>query len=312
MTLLEMSYLSAIARHGNLTKAAQELFVTQPTLTKFLQNQEEHYGVPFFKRNSNRYELTYAGKTALEHANRILQLSRSMEMEMSEMKKSDIDNITVGFTNMRIALTIPSVLPVFRAIYPNVNVHIIVDTTSTLEKMILDGRVDIAFYNTSAYSKSICYEKICREEILLAAPPRHPIAQEAVAINDCAYPWVDLCKLKDETFILRQSGSRTNQFSQQLCLQSGFFPNVMLELENVVACIGLVSTGYGFSFISEGLLPILPKLNENPEYFAVGAPRLVVYYIVAYRNENCINEHIRTFINVMKKSFNKKEASLLF
>ena len=89
MDFKELEYFSTIAKCGNLTYAARQLYVSQPTLSKFLQKLEEDLGLVLFQRGSRRLELTYAGQRYYAHVERILSQKREMDAEMMDILRSD-------------------------------------------------------------------------------------------------------------------------------------------------------------------------------------------------------------------------------
>ena len=88
MDFQKFEYFLAIARHQNLTKAAQELYISQPTLTKFLQKLEAELGGRLFRRNGHTYNLTFLGRRYLEYAQKALALNQDWEKELQDMRSS--------------------------------------------------------------------------------------------------------------------------------------------------------------------------------------------------------------------------------
>lgn len=89
MDFKELEYFSTIVKCGNLTHAARQLYVSQPTLSKFLQKLEEDLGLVLFQRGSRRLKLTYAGQRYYAHVERILSQKREMDAEMTDILRSD-------------------------------------------------------------------------------------------------------------------------------------------------------------------------------------------------------------------------------
>ena len=85
MDFKDLSYVLAIARYQNITKAANSLYVTQPTLTKFLQNLESELGQKLFRKLGHRFVLTYAGERYVEKASEILNLKKELDQEMNDI-----------------------------------------------------------------------------------------------------------------------------------------------------------------------------------------------------------------------------------
>ena len=112
MDFKELEYFSTIVKCGNLTHAARQLYVSQPTLSKFLQKLEEDLGLVLFQRGSRRLKLTYAGQRYYAHVERILSQKREMDAEMTDILRSDRGVLYVGIPPFRCSFSLPKVLPI--------------------------------------------------------------------------------------------------------------------------------------------------------------------------------------------------------
>ena len=124
MDFRELSYITAIAKYQNITKAAEALYISQPGLSKFLSGLEEELGLRLFDRADRKYIPTYAGQRYLEYAHTILDTKASLDSELSDIIKRDIGVLNIGLPNMRCAYVLPKTLPEFNTKYPNVKVNI--------------------------------------------------------------------------------------------------------------------------------------------------------------------------------------------
>ena len=97
MDFRDLSYVLAIARYQNITKAANSLYVTQPTLTKFLQNLEAELGQKLFRKLGHRFVLTYAGERYVEKASEILNLKKELDQEMNDIVKNNYGSLKIAF-----------------------------------------------------------------------------------------------------------------------------------------------------------------------------------------------------------------------
>ena len=143
----ELRYIASIARNQNLTKASQELYISQPSLSKFLHNLENSMGVKLFDRLGNKFVLTYAGERYLEYAERILLIKKDLDDEMNDISALRDGRLNIAFPQTRCSYMAPAILPEFKRAYPNVRVNLFEASSNELEKMLLNGNVDIAIFN---------------------------------------------------------------------------------------------------------------------------------------------------------------------
>lgn len=147
MNVQELNYILCIARHQNLTEAAQELYLSQPTLSKYLQKPEREMNGKLFSRVGNRYVPTDPGRRYLEYARRMLELDRDWQKELQDLNACRQGELNIAFPLMRSSCLVPRVLPVFHARYPGIQVNLWEESCAIQEKLLLDDRLDFAVFN---------------------------------------------------------------------------------------------------------------------------------------------------------------------
>lgn len=298
MAFKDLTYIIALAKHQNITKAAKSLYISQPTLTKFIQNQEKLLGQKLFKKLGKKFVLTYAGERYVEKATEILQLKKELDYEMADIIKSDISVLNIAFPVMRETYMLPCTLPIFKSLYPNVHINIHESASSTLEDMILSGKTDIAFFNTPIKSPNVDYKIINHEEMLLIMSKKHPLANAGISKKDCDYPWFDISLLQDDIFILQKTGQRTSQTVSKVFQELNFKPTKTLKTSNIQAAVKLASTGYGITFVTNSHLKHM-NLRNDVKCFSFGLPNTIVDFVVAYRKGSYLTYHAQEYIKIV-------------
>lgn len=299
MDFRDLSYILAIAKYQNITKAADSLYITQPTLTKFLQNTENELGQKLFRKLGHKFVLTYAGERYVARATEILNLKKELDQEMGDIIKNNHGSLKIAFPTMRGAYMLPCTLPVFNKLYPNVRLDVLEEHSNLLEGKLLSGEVDLAFFNLPIKSSDIDYEVIKHEELLLVIAANNPLVSKGVERADCKYRWMDLHELKDEPFIMQVPGQRTRQTADKLCKEQNFVPNVKLETSNIPAAVELAGKGYGCFFVTETHLRHI--IQTDPVCcFSVGEPITTVDFVAAFRKGSYLPYHAREYITIVK------------
>ena len=171
MDFRELTYVLAIAKHQNITKAAESLYVSQPTLSKFLIALEHDLGLKLFRRMGHRYMLTYAGERYVEKAREILRLKADLDAELADIVKRDVGVLNVAFAPVRCSYMLPYMLPAFQSLRPNVKVNVFEGSSTENDRRLLEGQVEAAFY-----SKPIDLSPLLEYETLhLQGPPSLPL-----------------------------------------------------------------------------------------------------------------------------------------
>ena len=299
MDFKDLSYVLAIAKYQNITKAAESLYITQPTLTKFLQGLERDLGQKLFKRLGNRYVLTYAGERYTAKAGEILNLKKELDLEMGDIIRNNAGSLKIAFPTMRGTYMLPCTLPIFNSLYPNVKLDILEAHSSQLEGMLQNGDADLAFFNLPVKSPNIDYEIISHEEVVLVLSASHPLAHAGVQRENCRYPWMDLNQMKNEPLIMQIPGQRTRQTVDTLFKNYDFEPNIKLQTSNISAEVELAARGYGACFVTETHLKHLSP-GKKLACFSVGNPCTTVDFVAAYRKGSYLPYHAKEYIKIVK------------
>jgi len=299
MDFRELQYVVSIAKHQNITRASEEVYVSQPTLSKFVQNLEHILGQPIFRRLGNKFLLTYAGERYVEKATAMLNMKKSLDQELDDIMKKDIGVLKIAFPIMRGTYMLPCTLPVFRKEYPRVKVSVTEANSDSLEDMILNGDIDIAFFALPIRHSDIDCDIIKEEEVLMVMSANHPLAGEGITRAECKYPWFDLSKLKGEIFIVQRGDQRTRQITEQIMRDAGIPIGNNLEIRNIVASVELAASGYGITFVSEShLRHIVPK--TKPAFFSIGNPKTITSFVAAYRIGIYLPHYASRYIQIVK------------
>jgi DNA-binding transcriptional LysR family regulator len=307
MDFRELQYVVSIAKQQNITRASEEVYVSQPTLSKFVQNLEHYLGQPLFRRVGNRFLLTYAGERYVEKARAMLAMKKELDQELQDILKKDIGELKIAFPIMRGNYMLPCTLPVFRREFPRVKVNVQEANSAVLEDMILDGEIDLAFFTLPIRHPDVTYEIINHEEVVLIMNRDHPMAKEGIKKPECRYPWMDVRKLKDEEFIVQRPDQRTRQIMMdEIFHNAGFQPRITMEIRNILASVELAASGYGMSFVGETHLRHIP-LKTKPACFSVGShgpkkiPGTTTSFVAAWRRGIYLPNYAQRFIAIVKE-----------
>jgi len=256
MDFRELNYILAIARYQNITKASESLYVSQPTLSKFLKNLEEEIGTPLFKRLGYKYQLTYAGECYVEKAHEILRLKHELDAELADIQKEQRGVLKVGFPSMRCTYMLPGILPAFQELHPNINVEVHEGHSVVLDQKLLNGEIDLAFYTQRSEDSDplIEYQVLAEEELLICMQKGHPLMSHAVQDPESRYPTLDLKYLENERAIMLSEKQRTRQITDHALAKAGITLSHIIVTSNMSAIMDLAACGYGISFLFESHL----------------------------------------------------------
>ena len=302
-------YVYEVYKERSFTKAAQNLYISQPSLSA-IKKIEEIIGEPLFDRSTTPLQLTEVGKVYIEAAEEITQIEQRVENYINDLAGLKTGNLAVGASTLFAAYVVPSLITQFNQKFPDVHIQLIEGNTAELEEMLgsnaLDFVIDNYHYDSILYNK----ELYCEENILLAVP-KHFAVNEELGMYQLSYkniknknylsrkyPAVPLGRFADIPFIMLTQGNDTRTRGDRLCRNVGFKPNIVLEFNQQSTAYMASSTQLGATFISDILVSQLPAF-ENLVYYKLDgeeAKRKVFFYYKTHKYKTRVMEE---FIRMM-------------
>lgn len=303
-------YVYEVYKERSFTKAAQNLYISQPSLSARIKKIEEIIGEPLFDRSTTPLQLTEVGKVYIEAAEEITQIEQRVENYINDLAGLKTGNLAVGASTLFAAYVVPSLITQFNQKFPDVHIQLIEGNTAELEEMLgsnaLDFVIDNYHYDSILYNK----ELYCEENILLAVP-KHFAVNEELGMHQLSYkniknknylnqkyPAVPLGRFADIPFIMLTQGNDTRTRGDRLCRNVGFKPNIVLEFNQQSTAYMASSTQLGATFISDILVSQLPAF-ENLVYYKLDgeeAKRKVFFYYKTHKYKTRVMEE---FIRMM-------------
>ena len=274
MTTRELLYIKTIADEKSMTRAAQKLYVTQPSLSHCVTTIEKSLGTPLFRRTSAGLLLTYAGEKYYRMACEVLRVYSAFESEIAEESELASGRITIGITNYLATDMLPRMLPEFNKKYPGIELRVIEETTGEMEKSLLSGRLDFAIMHTgeedgAGSNPALSCEVLSRDPFLIAAPTDTPYCKQAQIVDDLPYPVLDPALLAGESFLLVKHGQRIRQISDRILAAAGVTPTIVLSSRNYEMLRRLAAEGMGYTLIPLQYAGILGGSEYQPQYFMI-------------------------------------------
>lgn len=299
----EFEYIISIAKNQNISKSAKELYISQPSLSKYLQNMENFLGVKLFNKFGNKFVLTFAGERYCQYAKDILHKKRELEKEMYDIEKNNRGRINIGIPFTRGSYIIPATIPKFIEKYPQVEVNIIEDFSTNLEQKVVDNAIDIAFFNLIENNPDLVYSVIEKEEIVIAVSKNNPLCSKSEIKKGCKFPWIDIKLFKNEKFILNFAFQRTGGIANQIFIQENFYPKKIFRIRSIDGAIRLAANNFGVCLATENHLKHLKFFKEEnqPVYFSIGNPCSTMDLVAALKKDAYIPQYTVDYIEIIKE-----------
>jgi DNA-binding transcriptional LysR family regulator len=246
LELLQLQYFQTVARLQHMTKAAEELNIGQPSLSKTIARLEEDLGVPLFDRQGRQIRLNQFGKVFLHRVERAL-----MELEAGKREIIDLSGLDRGVISLAVSITsvLPKLVGAFLSQYPNVRFQQYLGSTLSMKRQLEQGEVDFCISSTPIQGPDITWEPLFTEEIFLIVSTKHPLANREE---------IHLREVEHEPFISMSPRYGLRDLTDNFCRQAGFTPHIAFEGDEQTVLRELVTEGLGVAFtpaVSFGSVP---------------------------------------------------------
>ncbi|QOT10910.1 LysR family transcriptional regulator [Paenibacillus sp. JNUCC32] len=239
MEMLQLKYFVTVARLEHMTKAAEELHIAQPALSKTISRLEENLGVPLFERQGRQIRLNPYGRAFLAKATAALQLLEEGRREVEDLAGLEHGRIHLALSNME---QLREPLRLFLREHPKVNFHIIQSSMEDMVQTIEHNEVDFFLTSMPVRHPDIRSLPLHVEEVFLAVPPTHRLAgNNRIRLSEAA----------GESFVGYKEGHPYQKMNNEFCKQAGFHPKVVCEVEDPGTIADLVRSGFGVALIGE-------------------------------------------------------------
>lgn len=292
MDIDQLSHFLKVAEHQNFTKAAEEVGLSQPAISRSLQRLEEEMGQPLLDRQNRKVILTEAGERLLSKAKNILSLVSDAKNELIDDGKSG--TIRLGAIPTIAPYFLPSILRSFATKFPQARMVVQENTTQVLIQRLHHGEIDLAILAHPIPEKYLEVESLFDEELFLVAAKGHPLTEKAV---------IRMTDLREYPFVLLEEAHCLSDSIVSLCRSRSFQPISVERTSQLVTIQELVALHHGISFI-----PAMAKeLDHSPRriYRSVGSPKPTRTVIMAwnpYRYESQLHKKFRRFLSERKSN----------
>lgn len=297
MNFKEQLYITTISDKKSISKAAKELNISQPALSKYLSNLEQHLNHPLFDKENNNYLPTFFGKKYLYYAKAMLDLNDKWEHEAEEILQHKSCELTIAIPIMRSTELLPSIIPNFIQKYPSVKINLLEETHNLNVDTFDEIKFDFAIYNASKFLDNYFYESLVVEDIVLVASQDNEIlnSYERGEIKE-----IDLSLFKDYNFILYPEDLTTGKKIHQRFRELNINPNLKIVTRNTELAISCASRGEGIALAP--LSYVLNFKNKYPINYIKTGNKTELFCV--YKNGKYISEYARFFIDSIKAYYN--------
>lgn len=242
MNLTQIENILAIEQEQSISKAAEKLYLTQSALNQQLLRLEKELGVRLFERRKHTMIPTYAGRIYLASARQMVDMKQETYKIIRDIAEENAGEISVAYTPERGSIMFSKAYPVFHERYPHITFRIHEARVKTMEQLVLQKEVTMAFstYAKGLKSPDLEYIDLSEEQIVLGLPKSHPLSYLAGEESWKTLPEFDIRLLRNENFILSSRKTRIREMTDRIFELAGFWPNILFESTSTSTLMNMV------------------------------------------------------------------------
>ena len=268
-----------IYREKSFSKAAQKLFIAQPSLSLMVRKIEEQIGIPLFDRSSKPIQLTEAGREYIAAVEAMRHIESSFENYIESTLSLETGALGVGSNQLLSSLVLPRYVHAFKQQYPGIQLTLLDANSTTLENKIMAGELDIIIDNHPLPQSVFERKRLTAEHLLLAVPIVFPENEDAQPYRltyadvmaekhlSPSLKAVPLDIFAEVPFVLMNRDNDTRKQSNAIFQEAGFDPQIVLELDRLATLYSYVALGLGASIVSDTLVKNLHTTDHEKILF---------------------------------------------
>ncbi|AGK56123.1 LysR family transcriptional regulator [Bacillus sp. 1NLA3E] len=248
---------------GNFTRAADELHMTQPAVSQYIQTLERMVGAKLLDRTNKYVRLNKAGEIVFHHAKEILGLHTRMQCLVDDLLKTASGSLSIGASFTFGEYVLPHLIAKLKQQYPMITPTVSIGNTQVIAEMVMDHHLDIGILEGDFSHEKLYIEAFEEDFMFVIVQANHPYANREN---------IQLSELSDETWIVREEGSGTREATEKMFTEFQFHPHSIMEFGSTQIIKESVEAGLGITLLSQtavrkeislGTLKML-KVNGNP------------------------------------------------
>lgn len=301
----------------SFSKAAQKLFIAQPSLSLTVKKLEQQLGVPLFDRTTKPISMTEAGMEYIHAVEQLRSTEESFKNYIRKVNMMEAGSLDIGSNQLLSSLILPKYVDRFIKQYPHIQLTVSDANSTTLEKELSVGNLDLVIDNHILDPELFEQQQLGQEQLFLAVP-KHWQANENAKSYQLQYADilsgkhrtqdltpVSLQIFKDVPFILMNRNNDTRKQTDAIFQQEKFEPKVLFEMDRLATLYSYIALGTAASVVSDTLIMGLNQDQSNMLFYPLPGPHARRAVYLSYRKNRHRSLAMTRFSDLLQKNFHK-------
>ncbi len=308
----QRKYVLMLAKEGSFSKAAEKLYITQPSFSQYIGKIEKELGVRLFERGTHPLKLTQAGTVYVETAEQMERMESEMKNRLNELEHLGRGTLTLGSTPFRMAYLLPRSIAEFQKLYPGIQVNIVEEDTRELANLLRRGILDLYISNEEKGSEEFRVEVLEEEQFYLAVPKEAvqsvPVKYQALTAEDiCARnkkylfaQQIDFTVFADLPLITAEEGEYDLHHMKKYWGEEWNFQGKLISVKTLDTAFAFVNHGIGMAIIPEKMI-CFGNFQIHPYYFRLPEKTIPARIQIYTRKNNYLSAAAHRYCQILKE-----------
>lgn len=289
MNLNQLKIFYFAAKYGNLSLAAEALYITQPAVTKGIQRLQEYYGVKFVNRFGKKLALTDAGEILYDIAEKIFEMESQAEESISDFQQQKRGHIRIHSSESFGAYYLPSIINRFSKANPHIRISVNILPTEQVVENSISLNNDLGFISSPVEHNKVTVREVLEDRLVIVAPPDHPLTRKGS---------LEPRDLKGQSMIMHEKGSATRIFVDDFIRKNDISITIPLELSSNMAIKKAVQERIGIAMISRKIVSEEIQRGELKAILFSNQQMKRKFYMVHHKDKY-FSEPLKSLIEIM-------------
>ena len=307
-----MHYIYAVYEEKSFSRAAEKLFISQPSLSANIKRIEDRLGLQIFDRSSKPLKLTQYGEAYIRGIEKIMAAEDEFSAYINDVTQLKTGKLRLGGSNLFASWILPQLMSRFSALYPKVDLELVEESSYILEDLLHQGRIDLMIDTGTLDPEIYGSCPYLKDDLMLAVPASFGVNQKTAgyqipldAIMDGSfrnkkYKMVPLKDFSSEPFILLDPNNDTGVRARSILRENQMDPRILFMLSQQMTSYNITSSGMGISFISDTLIRAVPFHADICYYKLPGrqTQRKISFF---WKKERYLSHTMQAFLQLVRE-----------
>lgn len=306
MTIKDLEYLVIIEEEKSITAAARRLYLAQPALSQCVHKVEKEYDIQLFVRTANGVKLTGEGECFLEAARRMLKEHEELRKRLTDLKGLQYGKLRIGIPRTQSEYVLPYILPEFKKRYPGVQIEMTEASSEELEKLIVEGAVDIGILHPPVMEERLSTFEMSRDRFVVIPKSSSGYEKYVYFKEGKSCPYINLAFFREEPLAITPEYQRSRMICNRIFESAGISPQLCQISRNISTLEALARVDFASTIMPEKQIKLKEELkrrgNMKYGYFYIDEEIDIPYvFVVSVMEGSYLSKATRAFMELAEE-----------